>query len=139
MVSRNPADLARWASINSRMRLLLESGVLHQPTASTDAGRTFVKFTCAPDVPCRFRNDGRATRCNENGHTCAGAHALERPAEPFRGAGEFLDAVRRMAADYKSIASAAFRSQAESACRQYRVVRWFLLPEAELRRRLMTR
>ena len=28
--------------------------------------------------------------------------------------------------------SAAFRSQAESAYRQYRVVRWFLLPEVEL-------
>ena len=28
--------------------------------------------------------------------------------------------------------SAAFRSQAESAYRQYRVVRWFLLPEGEL-------
>ena len=26
------------------------------------------------------------------------------------------------------------RTQAESACRQYRAVRWFLLPEGELRR-----
>ena len=57
---------------------------------------------------------------------------MERPAEPFWGAGEFLEAVRRMAADCKSVASAALRSQAESAYRQYRVVRWFLLPEGEL-------
>ena len=37
-----------------------------------------------------------------------------------------------MAADCKSVASATFRSQAESAYRQYRAARWFLLPEGEL-------
>ena len=57
-----------------------------------------------------------------------GEHAIEQHAEPFRGAGEF----QKSAVDCKFIASVAFRSQAESAYRQYRDVRWFLLPEGEL-------
>ena len=105
--TRNPLDLTRRFSIRSRRRQLLESGVSHQLTAGTAAGRTFVQYTCAPDVPCR---------------------CPEWPAEPFRAAGEF----QKSAADCKFIASVAFRSQAESAYRQYRAVRWVLLPEGEL-------
>ena len=90
--------------------------------------RSFVKFTCAPDVPCRCPEwlpgaevEGKWLHLRE-------VYATEWPAEPFRGAGEF----QKSAVDCKFIASVAFRSQAESAYRQYRAARWFLLPEAEL-------
>ena len=110
------------------MRQLLESGVSHQLTAGTAAGRTFVQSTCAPDVPCRCPEwlpgaevEGKWLHLRE-------VYATEWPAEPFREAGEF----QKSAVDCKFIASVAFRSQAESAYRQYRAVRWVLLPETEL-------
>ena len=92
----------------------------------------FVQFTCAPDVPCRCPEWLPGGEVEGKWSHLRGACALEWPAEPFRDAGEFHEAIRRMATDCKSIASAAFRSQAESAYRQYRVVRWLLLPETEL-------
>ena len=76
--------------------------------------RSFVQSTCAPDVPCRCPEwlpgaevEGKWLHLRE-------VYATEWPAEPFRAAGEFQ------------------KSAAESAYRQYRVVRWFLLPETEL-------
>ena len=65
--------------------------------------------------PAGVLNGHRAPRCKENGHTCAEHMPWNGLQSRSRGAGEFLEAVRRMAADCKSIASAAFRSQAESA------------------------
>ena len=99
---------------------------------STPPNFTFVQFTCAPDEPCRDPERLSGGEVEGKWLHLRGVYATEWPAEPFRAAGEF----QKSAADYKSIASAAFQSQAESACRQYRAVRWFLLPEAELRLRL---
>ena len=112
--TRNPLDLTRRFSIRSRRRQLLESGVSHQLTAAA-ARRTFVQFTCAPDAPRRYPERRSEAEVEGKWSHLRGAHALEQPTELFRDAGEFLEAVRRMAADCKSIASAAFRSQAESA------------------------
>ena len=78
--------------------------------------------------PAGVRNDGLATRCKENGHTCAehmpwnGLQSRSGTQVNFRN--------QRWTANPSP--SAAFRSQAESAYRQYRVVRWLLLPETEL-------
>ena len=90
--------------------------------------RTFVKFTCAPNVPCRCPEWLPGAEVEGKWLHLRGEYALKRLTEAFRAAGEF----QKSAADCKSIASAAFRSQAESAYRQYRAVRWFLLPETEL-------
>ena len=80
---------------------------------------------------------------------------MERPAELFCGAGELQIRFNckpglHILADIRpSSAAAGNRLQIRRFCcfpvaggvglRQYRVVRWFLLPEAELRRRLVTR
>ena len=99
--TRNPLDLTRRFSIRSRRRQLLESGVSHQLTAAA-ARRTFVQFTCAPDAPRRYPERRSEAEVEGKWSHLRGAHALEQPTELFRDAGEFLEAVRRMAADCKS-------------------------------------
>ena len=136
--TRNPLDLTRRFSIRSRRRQLLESGVSHQLTAGTAAGRTFVKITCALDVPCRcpalsmcpagVLNGCRAPRWKGNGYTCAKCMP-QNGLQSHSGQQVNFRNQRRIA---NPSPSAAFRSQAESAYRQYRAVRWVLLPETEL-------
>ena len=71
LVTRNPLDLTRRFSIGSRRRQFLESGVF----SSDDGRRSGYQPSCnSPALrmcPAYIRNDGLATRCNENGHTCA--------------------------------------------------------------------
>ena len=102
--TRNPLDLTRRFSIRSRRRQLLESGVSHQLTAGTAAGRTFVQSTCAPDVPCRCPEWLPGAEVEGKWLHLRREHAIEQHAEPFRGAGEF----QVSAADCKSIAICRF-------------------------------
>ena len=67
-------------------------------------------------------------RCKEKGHTCANYM----PQNGLQSCFVAQVNLRNQWWTANPSPSAAFRSQAESAYRQYRAVRWFLLPEGEL-------
>ena len=78
--------------------------------------------------PAGVLNGCRAPRWKGNGYTCAKCMP-QNGLQSHSGQQVNFRNQRRIA---NPSPSAAFRSQAESAYRQYRAVRWVLLPEAEL-------
>ncbi len=78
--------------------------------------------------PAGVLNGCRAPRWKGNGYTCAKCM----PQNGLQSRSEEQVNFRNQRRIANPSPSAAFRSQAESAFRQYRAVRWFLLPETEL-------
>ena len=122
LVTRNPLDLTRRFSIGSRRRQFLESGVFSSDDGRCSGYQPSCNSPALRMCPAGVLNGHRAPRCKENGHTCAEHMPWNGLQSRSRGAGEFR-----------------FPVAGGVGLRQYRVVRWFLLPEAELRRRLVTR
>ena len=71
LVTRNPLDLTRRFSIGSRRRQFLESGVFSSDDGRCSGYQPSCNSPALRMCPAYIRNDGLATRCNENGHTCA--------------------------------------------------------------------